>query len=427
MSNPTISSSPEVKSNTLNQNNQDYSTGTQQQRETSITGNNRAASTASLLSSNLVNVTSDQRTYNTSWYNKDWNYRQNITILPNEFTANETNFPMLLDFYDTNLKLALNSGYDILFTDTANNKLPYERITFDRNYNSTDAHLRVWVKGNWSTKGNTIFMYFGNPFSPDQQNSAGTWSNGYEAVYHLNSVGSVIVDSTGKHNGTTTLTSSTSQPGVIGNGVYFNGIDGDIVLNNINSNSWNQITLEAWITFGGTKITGTILTKQSSSSTIWNLNSKVSRFGSEYSTDGTGAQSNLAQVNFGPQITVNSWYSFAMVWNSSIYSTNNLKYYLNGTLATGSFTLNGTSLLDSSALASIGGAPDGSALYTGMIDEVRISSIYRTQNWLLDSRTNELNPNLFFTINSSLEKLVLPGNWSFNQLKCFIIILYRLL
>ena len=166
ISTPKIISQQTMNTKTDRQSDPNYNLGTQEQRINQNNVQSNKLSTTTISSLNTVTVTSNQVTYNSTWYNKDWSYRKNITIDHTKFTANETNFPLLLDFYDKDLKLALTNGFDILFTDSLNNKLPYERIIFNKYYSSTDAHLRVWVKGNWSTKGNTIFMYFGNPFSP---------------------------------------------------------------------------------------------------------------------------------------------------------------------------------------------------------------------------------------------------------------------
>ena len=391
-----------------------YIMGSQQQRRTSSPSQNMqpASQITTATGLNAVNISNSQNAnYLGLWYSQDWNYRKNITISKNAFTAIETNFPYLLDIYDKDLKLALNSGFDILFTDTANNKLPYERITFNRNYNATDAHLMVWIKDNFSNLTNTvIFMYFGNPFSPDQQNPVGTWSNGYQAVYHLNNVGTII-DSSGHYNGTaytgnSAMPSSDLVSGIIGNGIYFDG-NSNITLGNINSNNWTGLTIEVWVNVAALKTVSSIVTKQDSSTNVWSITTgKSGKFSDIITTD----NNTPFQVSNYPSTGINSntWYALGLTWNAS---TNSLMAYYNGAQQSGSVTTTtGASILDSSLKASI-----GSSGFNGIIDEVRISSVTRSPTWLYDSQYNEQNPGKNFNI-TSIDKLLLEGNWSFNQL-----------
>ena len=422
-SNVTIN--PQIQLVKVNTNNNQYSNfqdlASQTNDPYSFQGQNSGSSMSNIgigngqfKTSSASGIIFQQNVNDSSWYNDDWSYRKNITVLASAFQDSETNFPLLLDIKDKDLKLALNSGYDILFTDANNNKLDYERTAFDKYYSSTEAHLTVWVKSDYSNVTNTILMmYFGNPFSSDQQNPKGTWSNGYAAVYHLNSVGPTIVDSTGNYNGSTTMTSSASRTGIVGNGIYFSGTTTDkILLGNINSDSWSALSIEAFVNRSNLLKTK-IITKETSTVTVWSIETNYQgnpKLVTNTNTDGTnGILTTNTQNNVIKN--TNTWYFLGLTWDS--VSGNQITYI---DTTPSSKAAPGDSILNSTATVSIGASPDGTNPFTGLIDEVRISKVARSANWLADSRSNELNPNNFYTVNSTYEQLKLEGDWAFNQL-----------
>lgn len=383
-----------------------------------LNGKNSIGTKASInsISGNVVQGVNDSL-----WYNNDWKYRKNITILPNAFSANENNFPLLIDIYDSGLKLALNSGNDILFTDAQNNKLPHEIEMFNKSYSPTQAHLRVWVKGNYSSTVNTtLMMYFGNPFSANQQNAPAVWSNGYAAVYHLDGNPSqTLIDSSGQYNatgytGTNVMSSTNSVTGEIGNAVSFNGVNERILVNNIiSSGTWSAITLEAWINPNSLTSSTDIVGKEASSGSpvTWDMYLSKKQVNFLFSTDANGGSVATSANAIG---STGSWYQLASTWNAS---TSQANIFVNGVSKT-SGTVAGNYIYDGSPYSSmIGGSPDGSSyLFNGLIDEVRISNVSRSSNWLSDEYNNILNPSSFYTVSPSVDALHLKLNWSINQL-----------
>ena len=86
----------------VNQNDQNIVVGNEQQRQTSWLYQNGGTTQSKVMGSSTVSVVNSLgANYNTSWYNPDWNYRENITILAKAFSATESNFPLLLDIYNS--------------------------------------------------------------------------------------------------------------------------------------------------------------------------------------------------------------------------------------------------------------------------------------------------------------------------------------
>ncbi|MEM9326822.1 MAG: DUF2341 domain-containing protein, partial [Bacteroidota bacterium] len=100
-----------------------------------------------------------------------------------------SDFPVLVrfdgatDLLTTTGKIQSTDGYDIFFTDLANNPLDFELERYD----GVQGDLVAWVKTDLKCNADSeFFMYFGDCTPPVVDPSTpATWSNGYDGVYHL--------------------------------------------------------------------------------------------------------------------------------------------------------------------------------------------------------------------------------------------------
>jgi len=115
----------------------------------------------------------------------DWLYRKKITIQASQVTGDLTDFPVLLNITDQELKKGARlDGFDVVFTASdGKTKLAHE---IER-YNSSSGELIAWIKIPLlsSTANTDIFMYYGNNESQDQSSSAEVWESNYVGVWHL--------------------------------------------------------------------------------------------------------------------------------------------------------------------------------------------------------------------------------------------------
>jgi len=120
------------------------------------------------------------------WYNCGWGYRKNITIDHTKVPADQTNFPVLISFTDSNLSAqAQTSGYDILFTTSdGTTKFSHEI----ENFTKSNGTLVAWVKvpSLSSAANTTLYMIYGCATATNQQNPTGVWDTGFKGVWHLN-------------------------------------------------------------------------------------------------------------------------------------------------------------------------------------------------------------------------------------------------
>ena len=138
----------------------------------------------------------------------DHDFVKTITIESDDVDSDLTDFPLLLNFTDSDLQAsAFADGLRITFTNSTDDELSHEI----EQYTSGTGWLTAWVKvPNISSSSDTeIFMYYSNNTNlDDQQSITDTWREEYKAVYHLNDdlLDSTINDNDGTNDGTTDVT-----------------------------------------------------------------------------------------------------------------------------------------------------------------------------------------------------------------------------
>jgi len=334
-----------------------------------------------------------------SWYNNGWNNRKQLTI---DFTkvsgSTNTNFPVVINITDTNLKShARPDGYDILFTSADGiTKLDHEI----EQYNSSTGNLIAWIKmPSLSNSVDTeLFMYYGNASASNQQSVASTWSNSYSGVFHLKETPSgTIYDSRGADSGATNNMESLDQAsGKIDGSLIFDGADeyvgslGGYSQPNILSVSlWFKTNSASWdILFGTANVVPP-------------------------NTNATGAISVLAMTGDG-KIRAEYWTnSIGAITTPSSYRDGNWHYaVVTGNVNTQSLFVDGVLVGSRAGSISNGwwtdtflgtgfdvpgrGFPStGWHYYNGSLDEVHVANTARDANWILTEYNNQSSPASF--------------------------------
>jgi len=145
-----------------------------------------------------------------------------------------TGFPVLVRLTSSNFDFsqARADGRDLRFTKSDNTPLPYEIERYD----PVTEHAEVWVKvdtvfGNDNT--HAIAMYWGNPNVAGSSSGAAVFdtASGFQGVWHLAEAGNTVAkDATiNGYNGTLYgMTAASSVPGAIGIARNFDGASGYI-------------------------------------------------------------------------------------------------------------------------------------------------------------------------------------------------------
>jgi hypothetical protein len=310
----------------------------------------------------------------TSWWNSSWLYRTNVTINHANVMSNLNGFPVLISLTSSNLAAhAQTNGNDIVFIDSSGHKLNHEI----ESYNSVLGQLTAWVMvpNLSSTKDSVLSMYYGNPSSPDQENLAGVWDSNFLMVQHLNATSTALIDSTSNNNdGTATGGVTPSASGEIAGCETFTG--GSIQLPTVLS-SQTQFTFSAWIyPQAGARY---FISE-------WNNNQ-----GAFLQVSGNSVvQMYVNGIMAQKTVSLNQWHYVVGTFNGT----------------TASLWVDGGSPSSASALNPIwasqnmylGNRNDGTRQFIGLLDEVRVSNIARSNAWILTEYANQKNPLTFYTI-----------------------------
>ncbi len=315
-----------------------------------------------------------------TWWNSSWLNRKVIMLNAKDISTDLTDFPVLIKLNSSNIDYSKtkNAGEDIRFIDSDGTVLSYEIELWDESGDSL-----IWVKIPQLNSGifnDYITMYYNNTSASDAQDASSVWSNGYAGVWHMkeNPGGSSpqILDSTSNaNNGTSngTMTSSNQVAGIVGYATTFDGVDDyiDIGTGSSINLTGTSATVSMWTKNNVTPAQfDTLFTKVSSTS--WNTGygmfyngaSTINFFVNSY----TG---NVATANIAPTS-----------WNyvSGVYNGTNILMYVNGVSGTSdSYSGNITSGALSGRISQ-----GGSNAYNvnGIIDELRVSSVARSSDWI---------------------------------------------
>lgn len=344
-----------------------------------------------------VSVTVNNAAPPSPWPN-GYSYSATITIshlrVPN---TDQTNFPVLVSGTYPTLATTANggqvanaNGYDIMFTSDPYGlqPLPFER----ESYSPTTGQVTFWVGLPLvsHTTDTVFYMFYGNSsISTDQSDKSDVWDTNFLGVWHLadNAANTTVADSTGLgNNGTAAANTSTkTATGVFGPALSFNGTTDQVSTAVV---SGKTFTWEAWV--------------NSPAITTGNYQSVLAIPGSAYmlmdveaSADSLWSPDGLAGTGLGVgPLSNNNWYHLVFV-RSGDSSATGYTAYLNGVAKGQAASMVWSSTSKLAIGARIGTAGQN---FNGALEEVRVSSIVRSPDWIATEYNNERNPSGFYSI-----------------------------
>jgi hypothetical protein len=363
-----------------------------------------------------------------AWYNTNWLYRKKVTI--GTQTANLTNFPVYVNLANMGANFFSNvrtDGGDIRVTLADEvTEVPRELVSINTSTQTGEFYFRA---NNLSNLTSTDFyIYFGNAsaINPTDNSTYGKYNvwNDFVLVAHLNENPSLtapqIKDSTVfQNNGTANGSMLTNDlvPAKISNGLDFDGIDDFINFgNNSSLQITNNLTVEGWFK-GPSDNQRAYFGKCNSTldNLSWLINSDTNSGAGK--TDivisnqlGTPNNTNSKLYRGGTSVFDNTNFNYQVF----SFNTNNLITYVNGNSDTLSRNLiwNATvnNLSNTSQPIKLGGNLYGSTgnFKVCIVDEIRISNVVRSQDWILCTYNNIQNTNSFYTI-GNLENAPSPN------------------
>jgi hypothetical protein len=322
-------------------------------------------------------------------------------------------FPVYIEKTDNDLRSVANGGHvtysdgsDICFFNSTGGILPFQLVSYD----DTTGSIRIWVKLTISSAIDTVFyIYYGDAYGTvtSQADAVSVWT-GYNAVWHLeesgNGTAGEFIDSSGngrsgQGGAGTAVNVPTRTTGKLGYGQSFDGNDFIQITGLLGTPS--NIVLSTWANLSALGPSGSDIISLGDTVIIRFLGGD------------TGLQGNYQytlftwhNINNGVSYIGTGWHY--LVYNIDIANSRQEIYVDGVSVASGT---------DSDAILYTGLGPNtqigrhgnGNAnfYFTGLMDEIRVSSIPKCAGWVATEYTNQNDPSTFVTFGSeSIERLI---------------------
>ena len=312
-----------------------------------------------------------------------YSYRKKLTVDNSQVSTvsntDLTNFPVLISLTDTDLATSSGyvtsvNGFDIAFTSSDGiTKLDHEL----EEYTSGTGQILAWVRFPTlnATTDTDFYIYFGNSSQTTDQSVASTWDSNFQLVLHMDDLDDATSNN---NNGTNNGTSSTT--GILGNARSFSAAGDDFisVADDATLDITGPITLSAWINIDNYGTTPDLITKgdYNESYGTWLRSDNTARF----ADDGTTLVTSTATIASGTTGYVTFTNSGT---ESAVYINGSNK--VTGSVAT--FTNNNDLLYISTTAYPL----------NGWVDEVRVSNVARSDDWIITEYNNQFAPGSFYS------------------------------
>lgn len=315
------------------------------------------------------------------WWDTGFAARHRIDVSFTPQAGDLDDFPALviLDSARVDYGAIDDAGADLRFIAADNTtELAYEIERYDEAGNS---YIWVEVPRIATAGGSHFYLYHGNPQATDGQDPAAVWNADHHAVWHLaelvtdeSQAGSHADSTSNNITGTQRNNSSADDSvGCIAGCQSFDG-NGDriVIAENSVQITGTAITIEARARMTSAPVEFPHVYGAGSDGRFWQIfwYRDIDGWSNRYRVNGSQRE------NYTSDGAVNAWATLA-----SVYDGTNVRLFLDGvpiasTGATGDLSAPNTDLW----LGANPGLPGRQ--FTGLIDEVRISNVVRSDEWL---------------------------------------------
>ncbi len=352
------------------------------------------------------------RTASGGWYTADpWTGRLTVTVPAGRVGADLADFPLLVSVVDSDLGVrAQTDGSDIRFTAGDGSPLAHEIERWDPGTGALEAWVRVPTLAAGSAT--TVQLYYGAADAPDQSDTRGTWADEVAAVWHLaadpaGSAPQLDDSSPGAHDGLAdgSMTNADLVSGRAGLGLDLDGSDDVLRSGPLDLVGVDALTLSGWVRLDAHSPSATVVSKTDGAGSpiaqvaIGSGGEVIVRLGLDGST--TTLTSTAGAVPTG------AWHHVAASWDGAT-----VRAVVDGTEVASSAA---AGALDGDAATgmTIGDEAAGGAALDGLVDEVRVETVARSDDWLAALVANHGDPSTFLSVGSAQTGTWLgQGTWA---------------
>lgn len=298
------------------------------------------------------------------------------------------NFPLFIELKADELKSTTNGGqviqakgYDIRFTKSDGISILSSQI---ESYDPKTGELKAWLLIDTlsKTKGKDLFVYFGNATIRSELPPV-LWNNGFEAVYHLN--GNAQAANSRKLSATVQGTEATAGP--FGQALSFSSQRKDFASIGYQANLdlRQEFTISTWIYLNELGRKQVILSNQGDHRGGYAMYISENNRLAASIINPSGIEFSLDDIDGGEILEKEHWYHVNLVFSAKEKS---LKSYVDGILDR-QHVINDIPASSAASLEIGRDLFDQNSYFNGQMDELRISSVARSQYWLATAFYNE--------------------------------------
>ena len=319
-----------------------------------------------------------------SWWNGDWEYRKvigfDLTPAGANVAGSVRDVPVLVRLSLANFSYFNNTkpdGSDFRVIG-ADDKTPL-KFHFER-YDAKNQMAFLWIgmpQLAGGVKTDKIYLYYGNDHAASAADAAGTFDADQALVLEFNQAGGLPRDATAYKNNPTASTATLDPASLIAGGVKFAGAQRITVpaSGSLNLSPAQGLTASAWVKIDAPQTQADVLSLADGAKEI-TLGVDGTHAFARYTDGGAPTVVTAGAVDLG----AGQWHMLALVAGSG-----QLTLYVDG-VAAGQAPV---ALQPIAGALSIGASAHGTNFLTGAVDQVEVSKIARSADWIKIAAQNE--------------------------------------
>lgn len=350
----------------------------------------------------------EDRTGNTGWYQAEpWSHRIPVTVPSGRVASDLTNFPLLVSVTDPAIVAnAQLDGSDLRFTAAdGSTELAHELDDIDIAAGLVTAWVTVPTLT--SAADTTVYLYFGAGDAPAQDDPDNVWGSEFEAVWHLDrdpsGAAPQLDDATSVNHDGLSLGSMSAVDlvsGHVGDGIDFDGGDDALLGDRLDLSPFGAFTVSAWVRLDTYGTDTKIFSNADAVDRVIDLD--VDAAGAVTARLGLDSGEVVATTS-ASTVALSTWHHVAARWDGS-----DLEVVVDG-LTEASVTATGPIGPQPQLPVVVGNSAAQDRGLDGVVDELRIERVARSNVWLSATFANHDAPATFTSVGT-----IETGTW-FDQ------------